>query len=251
MEELPINKVLEKNKNIKVVVEYYRNKEGKLVKRTARYKVTTVIRKIKKSVWERSQWSKFGQAVDDKIYKPLYGEEFTIDLLGRKNCDENNTTTHGEHIKDYSEAENKNKTIFCRNCGKKGHWTMKCPSKKKEKQPTTDPKKLSAPKKKGVYVPPHLRGDNQENRRVNQSYTLMISNFPEDIQEDDVKYFLEYAGKISRMHMVKNRETKKFSGVVYVDFYFRDEAEQSLQEIDGYAYDRMILRAQWAKNKKK
>jgi translation initiation factor 3 subunit G len=104
---------------VRIEVIYKLNEKGQKVK------ITKKIKQVNKKVEERKKWKKFGEARDAEpgqreLGISSLGEEITMDLSDSSSQVEK---------KEAEEDVGSNLTIICRNCGRTGHWTLKCPYK--------------------------------------------------------------------------------------------------------------------------
>lgn len=68
-----------------------------------------------------------------------------------------------------------------------------------------------------------------------------------DTTEGDIHDLFRRFGSISRVYLARDRETNICKGFAFVSFVLRDDAAKALQAINGYGYDNLILRVEWAK----
>jgi translation initiation factor 3 subunit G len=126
----------------------------------------------------------------------------------------------------------------------------------------------------GKYVPPSLRdrkpGITMESRRGEQTEvcafpfdfcgadgsmspffvddaTIRVTNLSEDTTDSDIHELFRRFGAISRVYLARDRETNVCKGFAFVSFASRDDASRALNAINGYGYDNLILRVEWAK----
>ncbi|KUF80997.1 WD repeat-containing protein 36 [Phytophthora nicotianae] len=50
-----------------------------------------------------------------------------------------------------------------------------------------------------------------------------------------------------RVYLAKDRETFQSRGFAFVSFMYREDAEKALNKLQGYGYDHLILKLEWAK----
>jgi translation initiation factor 3 subunit G len=157
--------------------------------------------------------------------------------------------------------------IVCRTCGKKGdHWTSKCPFKELaatkgfavggEKPPMDDDMgglvgSAGAASAKGSYIPPSRRGgastnDGDSMRRGRDDNSIRVTNLSEDTREQDLQELFRPFGAISRIYVAFDRETGLSRGFAFINFVSRDDAIRAINKLDGYGYDNLILRVEWA-----
>jgi hypothetical protein len=53
-------------------------------------------------------------------------------------------------------------------------------------------------------------------------------------------------GSIQRVYLAKDRETGMSRGFAFINFYERDDAQKSIDKLDGHGYDHLILSVSWA-----
>jgi translation initiation factor 3 subunit G len=99
-------------------------------------------------------------------------------------------------------------------------------------------------------VPPSLRGRvagaGGDNTR-DDSATLCVTNVSLDTREDDLKELFRSFGPVSRVYLAMDRETFQSRGFAFVSFVYREDAEKALNKLQGYGYDHLILKLEWAK----
>ncbi|CAG8803890.1 14301_t:CDS:2, partial [Cetraspora pellucida] len=256
---LPLETFADEN-GIKTVVEYKTNDDGKKVKVTRKIKKTLITERVNKAVAERKKWAKFGEERGKKVGPDLsttsIGEQVFLKL-----------STNGKHTEaeDNKISIKKHKQILCRIC-KGDHFTTKCPYKdtlqpldeisttvpdaSKESAPAAEP---AQPDTSGKYIPPSLRGDRKGSsdtstfKERKDDATIRVTNLSEDTTEGDIHDLFRRFGGISRVYLARDRETNVCKGFAFVSFQLREDASKALQAINGYGYDNLILRVEWAK----
>ena len=53
-------------------------------------------------------------------------------------------------------------------------------------------------------------------------------------------------GQISRIYIAYDRETGESRGFAFVNFVHKDDAARAVERLDGYGYDNLILRVEFA-----
>lgn len=101
--------------------------------------------------------------------------------------------------------------------------------------------------KEGMYVPPRskaLAGGMGEKRGFENS--LRVTNLSENVTDQDLKELFRPFGEILRVYVAYDRETQEHRGFAFVNFQLRSDAERAMRALDGYGYDNLILRVEWA-----
>merc|ERR1712157_161870 len=90
------------------------------------------------------------------------------------------------------------------------------------------------------------RSDNrmQDNRDQN---TIRVTNISEDTTEADLQELFGRFGRISRVYVAKDKETMQSRGFAFVSFTDRKEAAKAMDKLQGYGYDHLILKLEWAR----
>uniref|UniRef100_A0A1D1ZIK5 Eukaryotic translation initiation factor 3 subunit G n=1 Tax=Anthurium amnicola TaxID=1678845 RepID=A0A1D1ZIK5_9ARAE len=262
--DLPFETFTDEN-GIKTIVEYKTNDDGKKVKVTRKIKKTLITERVNKVAAERKKWAKFGEERGKKAGPDLsttsIGEQIFLKL-----------STTGKHTETVEESDlNKKKglllgkKILCRIC-KGDHFTTKCPYKDtlqpldelnkdleatKEVAPASEPITAENPTG-GKYIPPSMRSgaksttESYKERR--DDATIRVTNLSGDTTEGDIHDLFRRFGSISRVYLARDRDTNLCKGFAFVSFVLRDDAAKALQAINGYGYDNLILRVEWAKS---
>jgi len=145
--------------------------------------------------------------------------------------------------------------MVCRNCGKKGdHWTARCPIKNSS-QPAdefVDKPPAAAPvSTNNAYVPPSLRAGADRNggsdmRRRNDENSVRVTNLSEDTREPDLHELFGTFGAVSRVYVAMDKNTGTSRGFGFVNFVNREDAQRAINKLNGYGYDNLILKVEWA-----
>jgi translation initiation factor 3 subunit G len=150
--------------------------------------------------------------------------------------------------------------MVCRTCGKKGdHWTSKCPYKDLAQptetfvdSPSTADASSSVPGAgKSAYVPPSMRSGAERtgtemSRRRNDENSVRVTNLSEDTREPDLLELFRTFGPVSRVYVALDQKTGMSRGFGFVNFVHREDAERAINKLNGYGYDNLILRVEWA-----
>lgn len=242
--------------------------DGTKVKVTKRVRVQKVTKRVSKTVLERRAWPKFGGSAGLKPGESDQGitaqsvEEIFLERVRTQSKSE--VEKLGDNPLAAAAAANAS-LLVCRICGKKGdHWTSKCPYKDlAASKGITVGEKLDegAPPgggsgggdvRKGGYVPPSMRagakgesmGDSM--RKPRDENSVRVTNLSEDTREADLQELFRPFGAISRVYVAFNRETGESRGFAFVNFLAREDAQRAINKLDGYGYDNLILRVEWA-----
>ncbi|KAI5083270.1 hypothetical protein GOP47_0003497 [Adiantum capillus-veneris] len=254
-------------KGIKIVTEWRKNEDGAVVKVTKTVRVKRQLKKLSPAVAARRNLKKFGDAVGQNASDNL--TVVSIEEVFLERAKTGNTAASSKQdgappaSGDLASLGNAS-LIVCRICNKKGdHWTSKCPFKDLmgargfgEKPPDDDaPISLtSAPTTatKSSYVPPSMRagaaksdGDNMR-RGGRDENSIRVTNLSEDTREQDLQELFRPFGPITRIYVAFDRETGLSRGFAFINFVNREDAIRAINKLDGYGYDNLILRVEWA-----
>ncbi|XP_010419184.1 PREDICTED: eukaryotic translation initiation factor 3 subunit G-A-like [Camelina sativa] len=242
------------------VIEHRLNEHGQTVKITTTTRIrkdtiTVLVRMGARSkrVAERRRWAKFGDAVNDdeaggSCLTMVSTEEIYLErpkaLSG----------TRQEETKPSVPQFDKPGAVLmiCRNCGKKGeHWTARCPE---NNHSSTDQAEASTwTDKVATYVPPSMRKGSERSialsdmrRRRNDENSLRVTNLSEDTREPDLMDLFGSFGDVTRVHVASDQKTGTSRGFGFVNFLCRKDAQRAISTLNGYGYDSLILRVEWA-----
>jgi len=239
---------------MKIITEFKLNESGRRVKVVRVVKVVKQQTKVKKSVLERRKIAKFG-ACKGKAAGPEPGVTTIGDLVALEVPQEEKKPEKKEATKNYA--------VSCRNCGAIGdHWTVQCPYKDRilnvdnllggedsGKDKDGKGEGLSSGKP-GKYRPPGARegggSSMPDDRSKEQSSTIRVTNLSDDTTELDVRDLFSKFGAVQRVYLARNKATQQSRGFAFVSFYVRKEAEKAMETLQGFGYDNLILRLEWA-----
>ncbi|XP_050246235.1 uncharacterized protein LOC126694203 [Quercus robur] len=231
-------------RGVKKVVEYKFDDEGNEVKKTT----TTLVQKLAKTqlskrAMERRAWPKFGDAVHDDV-----GARLT--MVSTEDIFLERPRPHGSKPEETEVAGNLGNAgavlMVCRICNTKGvHWTAKCPDRYLAHH-TDDPRA-----NEGAYVPPSLRRGAErpggsDVRRQSDENSVRVTNLSEDTREPDLLELFQTFGHVTRAYVAIDQKTGMSRGFGFVNFVNREDAERAINKLNGYGYDNLILRVEWA-----
>ncbi|MBA0723658.1 hypothetical protein Golax_004224 [Gossypium laxum] len=150
--------------------------------------------------------------------------------------------------------------MVCRTCGKKGdHWTSKCPYKDLaapvetfvDKPVASEASVAASGSGKGAYVPPSMRAGAERTagsdmRRRNDENSVRVTNLSEDTREPDLLELFRPFGAVTRVYVAMDQKTGTSRGFGFVNFVNREDAQRAINKLNGYGYDNLILRVEWA-----
>ncbi|KAK9090144.1 hypothetical protein Sjap_023321 [Stephania japonica] len=243
---------------VKRVIEYKFKEDGSKVKITT----TTRIRKLAKArlskrALERRSWAKFGDAVREDVGSRLTMVSTEEILLERpRPLVQLATGSKAEETKvagDALAALGKGGgavLMVCRTCGKKGdHWTSKCPFKDLAPPPEGFVDRPAAAETSATGAAggeEEGERSGQEMRRRNDENSVRVTNLSEDTREPDLLELFRTFGQVSRVYVAVDQKTGMSRGFGFVNFVNKEDAEKAINKLNGYGYDNLILRVEWA-----
>lgn len=103
----------------------------------------------------------------------------------------------------------------------------------------------------GRYVPPSQRDGRAATAapaaRTDDLNTIRVTNLSENTTEADLQELFHRFGRISRVYLAKNKETMQSRGFAFVTFVNQKDAARAMEALQGYGYDHLILKLEWAK----
>ncbi|WWC58269.1 uncharacterized protein I303_100807 [Kwoniella dejecticola CBS 10117] len=261
-DELPQTTETTDANGITTIISWKLDEQDRKVKVTRRIRRRVQTQVVSHSVAERKGWAKFG-----------------LDS-GKPSGPDRKTTIIGENlhfrIAPVSKAEPEvvdpaaakptaGKAVVCRLC-QGGHFTAKCPYKDQlavidnmntegmDEEEDAGGVGGLAPKGAGgaggKYVPPGQRAGGGAGESMFRSRddlpTLRITSLSVDADEDDVRDLFAKFGRIARVSVVRDRETRESKGLAFVSFEERKNAEEAIKVMNGRGYDSLILNVAWS-----
>ncbi|RID42750.1 hypothetical protein BRARA_J02612 [Brassica rapa] len=223
---------------VKKVIEYRLNDEGRRIKVTTTTRVQK--RLLSQRAAERRSWPKFGDAAREEAGLHLTVRS-TEDIHLERGSQAEEATTSGDSM-----SQEGGVLMVCRVCRMRGdHWTARCPQRDllslMETPPTTE-----ASTSTEVYVPPSMRTGADMRRRRNDDNSVRVANLSEDTREQDLMELFHPFGAVTRAYVALDKNTNMSRGFGFVNFVSREDAERAINTLNGYGYDNLILRVEWA-----
>uniref|UniRef100_A0A6N2LT11 Eukaryotic translation initiation factor 3 subunit G n=1 Tax=Salix viminalis TaxID=40686 RepID=A0A6N2LT11_SALVM len=260
---LPPKQVIGPDENgIKKVIEYKFNDDGNKVKITTTTRVRKLAKaRLSKRAVERRNWAKFGDAVHEEVGSRLTmvsTEEILLERPRAPGTKAEESKIAGDNLAQLGKGGAV--LMVCRACGKKGdHWTSRCPYKDLaqptetfiDKPAATETAMATSGATKGAYVPPSLRAGAERTvgsdmRRRNEENSVRVTNLSEDTREPDLHELFHTFGSVSRVYVAIDQKTGVSRGFGFVNFVNKEDAERAINKLNGYGYDNLILRVEWA-----
>ncbi|XVF05446.1 hypothetical protein REPUB_Repub05bG0173100 [Reevesia pubescens] len=204
---------------------------------------------------ERRSWLKFGDAVNEDVNSRLTmvsTEEIFLERPRAPGSKVEETKVAGDPLAQLGKGGAV--LMVCRTCRKKGdHWTSRCPYK--DLAPPTEgfvdkPATAAAGSGKSTYVPPGMRAGAERSRtdmrRRNDENSVRVTNLSEDTREPDLLELFRSFGAVSRVHVAFDQKTGMSRGFGFVNFVNKEDAQKAINKLNGYGYDNLILRVEWA-----
>lgn len=103
----------------------------------------------------------------------------------------------------------------------------------------------------GKYVPPSARAAMASGikpaARTDDLNTIRVTNISENTTEADLQDLFKPFGRISRVYLAKDKETLQSRGFAFVSFVNVDDAARAMEKLQGFGYDHLILKLEWAR----
>ena len=115
-------------------------------------------------------------------------------------------------------------------------------------------KSASQGKQKNTYVAPARKRESNGDKQTKSKTSIHVSNFAEDVTKEDLKQLVTQGGKIRlQKYYFTNKtdpETGNVKAFAFIHYYDEKDAVRLQQALDGYPFHNMILKVDWATNKK-
>ncbi len=73
-----------------------------------------------------------------------------------------------------------------------------------------------------------------------------MSNLSEETQEEDLGDLFYRFGQITRIYVAKDKANNTSKGFAFVTFTRKRDAQIAMDSLNGYGYDHLILKIEWA-----
>lgn len=240
MGRLPVTLAQSRGMDRKTVVLDGKDEFGNAIKITRVIALKKISYQVTEAVKIRMSWEKFGKASGQgkgpDLTTTIIGEEVFLHLS--KNLD-----LEAEK-KEVKPSERK---LTCRNCAGE-HWTSKCPFKDTLAggEEVIEEKLENA----GRYQAPALRYGRLGGLSEEQ-FTVRISNLSEHTSEQDLAA-LSNSDTRHAVRMFLGREGYQgiCKGYAFVSYATKKEAQSAIEELNGHGFGNLILRCEFAAERK-
>eukprot|EP00531_Pseudo-nitzschia_arenysensis_P019129 CAMPEP_0116131378 /NCGR_PEP_ID=MMETSP0329-20121206/8973_1 /TAXON_ID=697910 /ORGANISM="Pseudo-nitzschia arenysensis, Strain B593" /LENGTH=318 /DNA_ID=CAMNT_0003625803 /DNA_START=176 /DNA_END=1132 /DNA_ORIENTATION=- len=244
----PTHKSRIDSKGIQIVTSYRQHpaNDSQLLKTITKVKVFTESVKESKTVEERRKWKKFGMALKDGAEGAQRSTILSKDDIFIEDPNADNDLQEEDAAKDLSSNLNEfwakqQKRQLERKYGVEG----------KEEGGWNVVGAGGGAASGGKYVPPSARaamaGGVKPERRTDDLNTIRVTNISENTTEADLQDLFKPFGRISRVYLAKDKETLQSRGFAFVSFVNKDDAAKAMEKLQGFGYDHLILKLEWAR----
>jgi len=235
------------------------NSKGQKVKLVTRIRVMEVRERTPKRVLQRKNLPKFGNAkVEDPTRKFCsVDKEYTLMEHPNDSLEAPEESTVASTLKDFIQMQAERE--MARESGIDTAFKSKL-----DMMDGGDDKGASAGGAPGKYVPPGARSGATGAQSAGSTFnldefgmkdtTIRVSNLTKSVNEDDLRDLFEPFGRVAKVKLPRQtigfdgtRELKEPKGFAYITFYRSEDAELAFDKLQGYGYDHLILRLEWAK----
>jgi len=231
------------------------NSKGQRVKIVQRIKVSEIRERTPKAVAMRRNLSKFGQAKTEDPTRKFFtvDKDFSVMEHPNDSLEQAEEPAVTSTLKDFIQMQAERE--MARESG------VDSAFKKMDMGGGDGEEKAPGTGGPGKYVPPGARGVasafggtsfNLDEFGVKDT-TIRVSNLTKSVTEDDLRDLFEPFGKVQKVKLPRatifenGREIKEPKGFAYISYYRSEDAEVAFSKLQGYGYDHLILRLEWAK----
>mmetsp|Transcript_4676 Transcript_4676/g.9973 ORF Transcript_4676/g.9973 Transcript_4676/m.9973 type:complete len:327 (-) Transcript_4676:1875-2855(-) len=249
----PTHKSRIDSKGIQIITSYRQHpaNAAQLLKTITKVKVTTETVRESKAVEERRKWKKFGNALKDGAEGAQRSTILSKDDIFIEDPNADNDLQDEDAAKDLSSNLNE-------------FWAKQQKRQLERKYGVEGGKDDAAAgggwnvvggsgggASGGKYVPPSARGAMaggvKPERRTDDLNTIRVTNISENTTEADLQDLFKPFGRISRVYLAKDKETLQSRGFAFVSFVNKDDAAEAMENLQGFGYDHLILKLEWAR----
>jgi translation initiation factor 3 subunit G len=248
----PTHKSRVDSKGTQIVTSYRQHPANpkQLLKTVTKIRVTTETLRESKGVQGRRKWTKFGEAQKDQNSEA--GQRSTIISKEDVYLEDPNADTDLQEV-DPANAIAGNLNEF---------WAKQQRRQLERKYDVGDEGEAGggwtqvgakgAGAATGKYVPPAARAGlsgltMKPEGRTDDLNTIRVTNISENTTEADLQDLFKPFGRISRVYLAKDKETLQSRGFAFVSFVNKDDAARAMEKLQGFGYDHLILKLEWAR----
>jgi len=225
------------------------NSKGQKVRTTTKIRVREIKTRTAKRVLERRDLPKFGLAVLNNTNVTLISPDLvSIEHPDEQLTEDNDDVAMGNSLVSFI-LKQKERALE-RESGTSESSFMSNPPPDESK-----PEEGAV----GKYVPPGMLksgGASMMSGKSDREHenTLRVSNLTKRVTEEDLKELFAHYGRVFRVSLPraekkddKGNITKEPRGFAYIAFSSRQDAQNAMDKLQGYGYDHLILKIEWAK----
>ena len=273
----PTTRTKDESTGIVTEVSYKIDENGKRVRTTRKLRIVKAAARVSPAEAVRKSWTKFGaekgHTAGPQTDTTSVGENIKFNLI------QGYSTLAARQAQEAAAAEEEaklkaslggNSSVKCRIC-KGDHYTARCPYKDTLKpldggdadpaasaMDEVDAGAAAQQAATGKYVPMHMRagakatggggmGGFGAGPTRDEFPTLRVTNLSEEAEEEDLKALFGRFGRVARVFLARDKETRRVKGFAFISFYDRLEADRACQGMNGFGYDNLILRVEFSK----
>ena len=254
---------------VKHVVEWSINEDAYAVKTTTLTRTTKKSRKVSRGVATRKSWAKFGECSGKAA-----GREYGISAVSLEEINMEWVTPAGDSEEENSDDERAKADMDIQKRLKMERFKIKQEERRRGVNNWAQLMSLEAAARSGEagpslgdgdgggggpggkYVPPSKRGGGAGADAVGDSMyqrddsaTVRVSNVSPSTTEADLEELFSNFGPIRRTYLSRDRVTGESRGFAFIAFREIADAGRCIDKLDGYGYDHLILRVEWAQPK--
>lgn len=270
--ELPQREEFVDGDGVKHVVEWSINEDAYAVKTTTLTRTTQKTRKVSRGVVARKSWAKFGECAGKAP-----GREYGISAISLEEINMEWVTPAGDSEEENSDDERAKADMDIQKRLKMERFKIKQEERRRGVNNWAQLMSLEAAARSGEagpslggdadgggggggaggkYVPPSKRGGGAGADAVGESMyqrddsaTVRVSNVSPSTTEADLEELFSNFGPIRRTYLSRDRVTGESRGFAFMAFREIADAARCIEKLDGYGYDHLILRVEWAQPK--
>jgi len=260
----PTHKSKVDSKGIQIVTSYRAGKQpGSLIKTTTKLRVTYATIKEHVSVTARRKWKKFGQAALDEDTSNVTIQSRDDIFLEDPNADvdlqdEDPAKAMAGNLNAFWAKQQRRQLerkyeIDADTSGPGG--VPGAPGGTAEATASGWTQVTGSGNSSGKYIPPSQRAGAigakgpgaRLNQRTDDLNTIRVTNISENTTEADLQDLFQPFGRISRVYLAKDKETMMSRGFAFVSFVHKEDAAKAMEKLQGFGYDHLILKLEWAR----
>lgn len=227
-----------------VATTYFREADGRQIKREKRYRVHKKVYRVSSAVRQReAAWKKFGYEALN--FNKMENKRFMTSSTSQEEqlrAPKNFGLLAGSQPNEMGQSTGLETTMQRR--------LLADIKKLFDLLANPDPAALLAMTERDeTSIPIAMTAPERQGRTDNDDRTIRVSNLPEYTTDEELGLLFGRVGQVVRTYLARHKETNVSKGFAFITFKNRSDAETAVNELHKKGFQNVLLNIEWAKKK--